>query len=221
MNILIRMVAVGAIVLASFSSHAGLIASDVENMGDGEATLDTRTGLEWLNLNNTASKSYSHVSGLLDTQYLGWRLPTHTELIDLFSGVFQSYGDSTVSTFTPSSDEQSLWRSTLSNDGSRFMGIYKKDDGTLGQSGLWYSTFYTPSHISGSGFPSDYRHPLYGVYLVSDGGITLSSINDPSLNINNPDAPVNSGAIAVPEPASILLFGLSLIGLGARRMKKT
>jgi len=30
-----------------------------------------------------------------------------------------------------------------------------------------------------------------GVLLVSDGGVTLSSINDPSLNIQNPQAPIN------------------------------
>lgn len=32
----------------------------------------------------------------------------------------------------------------------------------------------------------------YGVFLVSDGGVTLSSQQNPELNINNPNAPVNN-----------------------------
>jgi hypothetical protein len=58
-----------------------------------------------------------------------------------------------------------------------------------------------------------------GVFLVSDGGTTLSSINDPSLNINNSAAPINN-AVSVPLPATLGLLGLSLAGFGLRRKIK-
>jgi hypothetical protein len=56
----------------------------------------------------------------------------------------------------------------------------------------------------------------YGVYLVSDGGTTLSLINDPSLNANNANAPAS-----VPLPATAALLGLGLLGFGARRNKNS
>lgn len=47
------------------------------------------------------------------------------------------------------------------------------------------------------------------VYLVNDGGVTLSSLNDPSLNINNPRSPINN--ISAPPVADVSVpFGVSL-----------
>jgi hypothetical protein len=57
-------------------------------------------------------------------------------------------------------------------------------------------------------------YTAYGVYLVSDGGTTQSSLNDPSLNANNANAPSS-----VPLPATAALLGLGLLGFGARRKK--
>lgn len=44
----------------------------------------------------------------------------------------------------------------------------------------------------------NYEATNSGFFLVSDGGVTLSSQLDPMLNINNPNAPVNASAAAVP-----------------------
>lgn len=49
--------------------------------------------------------------------------------------------------------------------------------------------------------------------LVSDGGTTLSSINNPSLNINNANDPINS----VPLPATTLLFAFGAAGFLRRK----
>jgi hypothetical protein len=57
----------------------------------------------------------------------------------------------------------------------------------------------------------------YGYFIVSDRGYSLSSINNPALNINNPMSPINN-VVDVPEPSTIGLFGLASIFL--LRLKK-
>jgi MYXO-CTERM domain-containing protein len=52
-----------------------------------------------------------------------------------------------------------------------------------------------------------------GVWLVSDGGTTLSSQSDPAMNANNAAAPINE----VSAPALLGLMGLGLFGFAARR----
>jgi hypothetical protein len=76
------------------------------------------------------------------------------------------------------------------------------------------STDYVQLH-SGSNFSNDYNfsRSTAGVYLVSDGGTTLNSQLDPSLNINNDNAPIND----VYAPSLLGLMSLGLLGFSARR----
>ena len=57
----------------------------------------------------------------------------------------------------------------------------------------------------------------FGYFLVSDGGTTLSSIQDPSLNSNNPNAP---GVADVSAPVGMAGATLALFLMGARRNKR-
>lgn len=73
------------------------------------------------------------------------------------------------------------------------------------------------SSISGGSFYSQVEDTYHtaGVYLVSDGGTTLSSINDPSININNPKAPINMADVSA--PVGLATAGVLMLMLGARR----
>tara|TARA_Y100000310_G_C20685687_1_gene818802 strand:- start:2899 stop:3654 length:756 start_codon:yes stop_codon:yes gene_type:complete len=52
-----------------------------------------------------------------------------------------------------------------------------------------------------------YANSSYGYFLVSDGGVTLDSINNPELNENNPNSPYN-----VPVPVwGVACFGALLL----------
>lgn len=59
------------------------------------------------------------------------------------------------------------------------------------------------------------RSSNVGIYIVSDGGPTLSSIDDPSLNINPPKALINMADVSA--PAGLAAADLLMLMLGARR----
>ena len=57
----------------------------------------------------------------------------------------------------------------------------------------------------------------YSWWLVSDGGVSLSSINNPEININNPDASIND----VSAPVYFGAFTFAMLGFAgfSRRSK--
>jgi hypothetical protein len=64
-----------------------------------------------------------------------------------------------------------------------------------------YSGMTHPSYST-----ADVKYSHVGVYLVSDGGLTLSSKLDPSVNINNPNAPINQVSTPAISGALLLLL---------------
>jgi hypothetical protein len=235
MNKIKKMALLPVLALLSIGAQAELISTDWKVNNDGLATLDTDSGREWLDLTQTDGMSINQVSALLDTTFHGWRLPTRAEVTslmtstfplrsnDLRSGgnffysdtetnnlsvIFQSFfGATSVSTSTD------LMRGTYVNDEQSTLGGFD----ILNAGSLYYkvnsysvlfnsqSNFTTESNANTS-FSSD----SFGVYLVSDGGTTLSSINNPSINAN----------ANVPLPATLGLLGLAMAGLSFRRKSK-
>lgn len=65
-----------ALASIAFNANAAFVTTYWQVAGDKKATLDTETGLEWLDLTQTDGKSYSEVSALLSTTLSGWRFPT-------------------------------------------------------------------------------------------------------------------------------------------------
>jgi hypothetical protein len=51
-----------ALLISATSAHAELVATDWKNTGDGLATLDTATGIEWLDLTQTDNMSINQSS---------------------------------------------------------------------------------------------------------------------------------------------------------------
>lgn len=208
--------------LMSAQANAALVATDWKSSGDGLATLDTKTGIEWLDVSITDGMSIQEVSGLLSSTYKGWRLPSYAEVQQLFVNALG---------LTPGahSEDYSLgYDLFLSSFGSTYSdyvsyGTYVGPNGVTvfagGAGGRSHGNVYT-DYTYGNTISTGIEYA--GVFLVSDGGTTLSSVNNPTLNINNPNAPVNQPAT---EPADVSahaglgLFGLALIALGGRRRK--
>ncbi|MFQ3188929.1 MAG: hypothetical protein ACI936_000049 [Paraglaciecola sp.] len=231
MKLLSTIFAVSAITLASMSASAQLIPTDWKSTGDKLATLDESTGIEWLDLTQTVNMSIDTAENHLSGRFEGWRLPTRSEVTQLMVNAFpsqaafvQGAGNLGVTNRTTDNEADNfrlLLGTTHSNSNGEYThGIFKNDPG--GQYSVLKSGAYDKrdnnyvSLSSNTNIINDtsWSASSYGVYLVSDGGTTQSSLNDPSLNANNANAPSS-----VPLPATAALLGLGLLGFGARRKK--
>jgi hypothetical protein len=226
MKLISKIFAVSSIALASISANAELISTDWKTSGDSLATLDESTGLEWLDLTQTINMSINQAEDLMNSTFAGWRLPTRSEVTQLMVNAFPSQAK-----FVEGEGGRSIANATLDNETDNFRFLFGTTYATSTYEfsyGLFendvidarYSLLYSGAadKISddsvslfsnyGIGTDNDHTHTYIGVYLVSGGGTTLSSINDPS---------INNGSANVPLPATAALLGLGLLGFGARR----
>tara|TARA_Y100000310_G_scaffold327090_1_gene392916 strand:+ start:979 stop:1728 length:750 start_codon:yes stop_codon:yes gene_type:complete len=198
-------------------------STDFYSEGDGLATLDYSTGIEWMDVGLTAGLSVSQVEAMTQTGgiYEGWRLPSYQEVTTFFNNWFDYDTDGETertgawATFSSSAS----WTSTFSNvvgrtEGTRSYGLYNGVNGRpllFGVAEFSNDTIFFNYRDSGILTEND-ANDFYGVWLVSDGGDTLSSKQNPMLNINNENSPVNS--VPVVGLAALSLFGM---GMGVRR----
>jgi hypothetical protein len=241
-----KLLIASTIAFASMGVSAELVQLDgiYENSwltdGDRLVTLDESTGKEWLDLSVTAGLTYSELSERLNTDLLGWRLPSYSEieklLIDhtLFSNVTGydyrggslNYNSSRkfIANFTRNDDleplamELAAWIiDPLNSNAKRLTDIYAWKAGSYFKSQILGLDYSDNTSLEATTDASAYTD--IGYWLISDGGITLSSINDPLINANNPDAPVNNVS-SVPLPSTSLLLGLGLAGFIRKKDKK-
>lgn len=218
--------------LVSVQANAAFVSTDWKVAGDKYATLDTETGLEWLDLTRTAGQSIDDVAARLTTTYKGWRFPTFTEIIDLMTVMFpmhSAYAVTTPPTGPGTASKNAAWTFSdlfltgVTTSPRSAEGLFTRDNGVVSMTGVHYqnsSQYWTPNN--NYVYSSSTKNTKFGVYLVSDGGATLSSINNPLLNINNPNAPVNQVPEApadVPVHTGFGLLGLLLAAFGLRRRK--
>lgn len=239
---------VSAIILASglisAQANAAFVATDWKGNGDALATLDTNTGLEWLDLTVTDGSTFGQVSGALNSTLKGWRFPTHAEVSALMNSFFPYVGNNetpysqTVYTGEGASQEPlngpeftTLFGFTYldwwhgSDWQGSIYGLFKDDDGDILLSGYhrrnhWNGFYITYHNVETNETGDNYGYHQAGIFLVSDGGTTLSSINNPMLNINNPKSPVNQVPDApadVSVHAGFGVLGLLLMAFGFRR----
>jgi hypothetical protein len=207
MKLLTKLFAISAISLASLSANAELISTDWKTTGDSLATLDSETGIEWLDLTQTWNLSILTVQGLLDTNYEGWRLPTRNEVAVMMN----------TNGFSPVNGLFGSFFGYTYNAERSYGLVFNDTKATLGGNTVLMSGVRNGSYVYTNINQSDalsYRHGTKGVFLVNDGGVTLSSINDPSLNANNPNAPVAD------VPVTFALGGLAMMAFGLRRKQK-
>lgn len=215
-----------SVLLVSANASAELIATDWKAEGDSLSALDTTTGIEWLKLSSTGGHA---ISSFPKADFDGWRLPTHAEVSGLFAEYMSAFtqglnGSQKIN--TAEQQAQADYMLSYLTDGSYFRAWYYDDTGTVRINNVNYKTSSTRGYVATySGSYNSYENAGYhnvGVYLVSDGGTTLSSISNPALNANNSNAPINqessSDPISVPVPATLGLFGL--MGLMFARRKK-
>jgi hypothetical protein len=218
MNMLKITLATLALTVAG-AANAGFVHNDWKTAGDGKSTLHEETGIEWLKISETQGESIN--TALDDPEYAGWRLATQSELNVMMIGLIGDI-DYPYTTYTAFSSEHlaasHVWR--------EYVGITSEIHGwalNIGdneqvmmsgslQSGSSQARFY--KDYTWAPYSVDYTNASYGIFLVSDGGTTLSSQTDPTINANN----VNYVAADVP----VAFAGLfSLFGLAFFRRSKS
>ena len=209
--------------LLSLPSQAAFVSTDWKTQGDALATLDTETGIEWLDVSLTDGMSIDSVKALLGSVYAGWRLPTMSEVESMYRRFFYVVPDEGVlySNYQVYQHEHEAFYTLFGGTYGPYYsyGTYLGDNGFTvystgsGGTGAQNSNIAYVHYIRGNdaGTPDSYA----GVFLVSDGGVTLSSINDPTLNENNPNAPLHVADVSAPIGGSIA--SLLLLLCGARR----
>ncbi len=213
----------------SLGANAEFVTTDVFNVNDQKGLVDTSTGIEWIKLGQVRNMSISDAQNLLSTTYAGWRLPTQSEVESMMYDII-GITPNTDSTYANLRDARykdeaiafhNVFQATRYYSNHRWSkGLYLDDNGNALYTDVYYDTRTGSDKIGdislGLTTTIDMSSSYYGVYLVSDGGASISSINDPSININNPQSPINN----VSTPALLGLFGLSFLVAGSRRKQK-
>lgn len=198
--------------LMTLPAQAELIAGDWKTSGDGQAILDSDTGLEWLKITNTHGWAYNQVAAELETTFAGWRLATVDEVMTLIHNAMPMVNFNGKTGASVSSSNSYHFRTTIGSGNTYAMAM--NEQGQL----HWYGADASWAYRDRGPLSPDQKYTGtlgLGTFLVSDGGVSLSSQLDPSININNPNAPVNVSA-----PIGLATLGLGLLGWGARRRRR-
>lgn len=183
----------------SLSANAEIMTTDKSSLNDQKVAFDTESGLEWLKFNKSPGVNVVTMESYLaqpNGAWAGWRFPTVQEVVGLITGNFMTPEEFNVNdlktqylytapkgtynaadklleemgTIRKTStrytstmmfrDNDEVWilhtltRTGADNSSDDYLGLYKVSDSNETSSG-------------------------YNMLLVSDGGATYSSLNDP------------------------------------------
>jgi hypothetical protein len=202
------------IMLYTTFANAGLIEADYKVFGDNLAVYDTTNNLTWLDFTVSRDFSYAESESLVP----GWRTATSNDVEALFDslfggvvyngigsalvhdGVFFDAGVAFITLFGSSA------HAAAHNGYSD--GLYLGEDNILRGAGV-YHTELNPVTIHGPNWYLNYGDASTtgagfrtSIFLVKDGSFTIEPTQD------------------VPEPSTLAIFALGMIGLASRRFKK-
>jgi hypothetical protein len=208
--------------LSSVTQALPIQQADAFTAGDNKATLETSTGLIWLDFGLTNNQTFGTTKSLLDSTYAGWRLPTQSEVIHLWNSLFGhlpgwfSFGTfgyvnnpDLAADFDAISNifgVNGLGEHTLIDNGVAStwpvlgsQGLFMLDSGELGGAMMYRpandpTPGYTAMFYDTSGLSApDWHHEFTSTFLVK----------------------IQPGA-SVPEPSSILLLICGILTLVSR-----
>lgn len=198
MNIKMLKAALAGLVLSvSGFANAGLINIDYQNANDNELVFDSTNNLEWLRWDLTSKVS---LNDLLNT-YSGFHLASETEILSLWSEAFSVTGlcGACVSNYSEGNTFQQLF-----GYGNLQSAVNPVSYGLIQLDNSQWSMFGTRYNVN----TNDFHTFTYDEYTASGEAHDELSY---ALVRNSTD---------VPEPSTLAIFALGIMGLAARRFKQ-
>ena len=213
------MSAVVSLFLSTQTASAALLEADWLVPGDSKLTVDTNSGLEWLDLTETAGLSMNEIlAGTGGFASMGFRYATTTEVSGLFAaaGIVDTSGNSVAENAGPVIDLLLLLGTTfefVSSGGNNIFssGYHLPDSPSLSE-----ATIASAFQLQSSGVPALNTENGLGSAVI---GVSRSADRDFSEWFDGSYL-VRETAV-VPVPAAIWLFGSGVLGLiGIAKRKK-
>lgn len=204
------------LVLLSTTANAAFEKTDWNTVGDKMVTVDTSTGLEWLNLVATDNMSVGTVNAFLSTKFAGWRLPTNAEVVAMMSGVFNvpsstlEFNQTTARSPSTLNSGANYFAKMMSNGAlttANHLGLYYDEDNILRATGVYLNDFGTYAYITGLENSVSYGINSHFSSISNIGGVML--VRD--------SASIEPEPVPVPSPFGLGLLGLLGVALTSRR----
>jgi hypothetical protein len=208
-----KSLAIVALAIQSVSLHAAIITSDLNASGDALITKDTVSGLEWLDLTVTSGLTYDAVFAELGVggDYEGWAFASESQLNSLWS----AFGDA-----GPYTGQSTIHNQAFDNGLLTTWGILNTQSTASQSFFLWDNVPSSGTHSRGRVLDYVYSGYLDAIFTsvgAQDDSVSAGTWTGSAL-VRDINAPTSSAV--VPEPATLTIFGLGLMGLVSRQFKK-
>lgn len=198
--------------LHSSTANAYLVSQDLLNSGDGLLTLDTSTGLQWLDLTQTTNISYNSIlDGYGGWLGMGFRYATSNEVVNLYQAAGippTGPGAVTIMASDPVYESVQALVNFLGETGSNYQVTFENHFSAGATADLFPDTESVNCQIFTSvGWQID----SIGLLYFAHSGTNMC------IGVDGQNSRIGSFLLrdttAVPLPAAFWLFGSGLLGL--------
>jgi hypothetical protein len=220
---LLSKLAVVVVALGSVSANADLFELDFNSSGDGLVTLDTDTGLEWLDLTETDGYQQLEIAngagGFLSS---GWQIADVYQVCNLFSYAGGIDIDACLSSTAATLGDvtEAYYQFASGPETASLISLLGPNDGKSSYDWLVGTFFSSNPNDAGRAciFANTSSQPCWS--LGSPGGFVVSDLNGYAGSSRPGQGVFLVKSTTVPEPSTLALFGLGLLGMGLARRRK-